>query len=151
METRKVKDDTVKLVDPERRHYTLPMKICVEASGKRSKLNPETINPLLEEFKSNLEEFKINEKDLLITVDTVDDFWFEERLSEGRVLFSWWLKFNIRDSSPNAVSRFNNEMRPMLARIIRNYSLKGKGIQLKVINSRFQGDFQEGHWPKERF
>jgi len=130
-------DDTVKFVDPGRTNYELSMKICVRATGKKSKLNSEDINPMLEKFKMNLEGFKIDEKQLLITVDSVDDFWFEERLEEGRILFSWWLKFSIRDGRADAVEHFNNSIRPMLTKIIRSMGLKENGINLKVINTRF--------------
>jgi len=144
-------DDTVKFVDPGRTNYELSMKICVSATAKKSKLNEKDINPLLEKFKINLEGFKIDERQLLVTVDSVDDFWYEEKLEEGRVLFSWWLKFNIRDNRPDAVEKYNNEIRPMLTKIIRAMGLKENGIKLKVINTRFPEEVAQGDWPKERF
>jgi len=144
-------DDTVKFVDPGRTNYELSMKICVEATGKKSKLNEKDINPLLEKFKMNLEGFKIDVAQLLITVDSVDDFWYEEKLEESRVLFSWWLKFNIHDGRADAVEHFNNSIRPMLTKIIRSMGLKENGIKLLVVNTRFPEEVAQGDWPKERF
>jgi len=146
-------DDEVKFVDPGLHNYELSMKICVEATGKKSKLNEKNLNPLLEKFKMNLEGFKIDERQLLITMESVDDFWFEERLEESRVLFSWWLKFNIRDSSDHmvAIQRFNDSIRPMLKKILGSFRLSEKGVNLKVINARFPEEISEGAWPRERF
>jgi len=144
-------DDTVKFVDPGRTNYELSMKICVEATGKKSKLNEKNINPMLEKFKMNLEGFKIDESQLLVTVGSVDDFWYQERLEEGRILFSWWLKFSIHDGRADAVEKYNNEIRPMLTKIIRAMGLKENGVKLKVINSRLPEEVAEGDWPRERF
>jgi len=105
----------------------------------------------LEAFKKNLEKFEISEPELLVAIDSVDDFWYEKKLEEGKILFSWWLKFNIRDNRPDAVGHFNNTIRPMLTKIIRSMGLKDRGVNLKVINSRFPEEVAEGDWPKERF
>jgi len=144
-------DDTVKFVDPGRTNYELSMKICASATSSKRKLNPQNLNPILEKFKSNLEQFKINEPKLLIAIDSMDDFWYEEKLEEERILFSWWLKFSIHDGRPDAVEKYNNSIRPMLTKIIRAMGLKENGIKLKVINSRFPEEVAEGDWPKERF
>jgi len=131
-----------------------------EVKGKK-KLDPETVNPLLREYRKKLEMFKIEETKSgggrsKIWVQLVEDFT-SEILNEGKtILFSHQLKINIFDSLPHGSDNYAHHLQVKLAEglgkiYVDNGLTYSQKIFIVTTGIKFSGGGRtSGRWPGER-
>jgi len=130
-----------------------------EVKGKK-KLDPETVNPLLREYRKKLEMFKIEETKSgggrsKIWVQLVEDFT-SEILGEGKtILFSHQLKINIFDSLPHSHNNYAHSLQVKLAEglgkiYVDNGETYSRKIFIVTTGIKFAGgERTSGRWPAE--
>jgi len=130
-----------------------------EVRGSR-KLIPEIVNPLLREYRRELESFKIEEKKRdgglsKIWVQLVEDFR-SEILGEGKtILFSHQLKINIFDSLPHSHNNYAHSLQVKLAEglgkiYVDNGETYSRKIFIVTTGIKFAGgERTSGRWPAE--
>lgn len=130
--------------------YDLVQHICFEITGQD--LNPSKVNPLIEEFHNKLDNFRYESHPFKIVPIAVDEFSFKE-IDSSKVIGSYQIRFEIIDMvKENAMFRKNNNIRPLITRLVKGIKVEGEkvygySISVKVINSRFDDEYQHGIWP----
>lgn len=138
---------------PARSNYEIFLEVALEAVRKNGGLNPDLVNPVLEQMRLKLDNFKIVEGPLKISADTIDDFNSEEDRARGRLLISYKAKFNVRDTGPLAAERFNNYTRNRLRTGLLALKVEGKaGVIVRVIDTCFQGELKNSqNFPQDKW
>lgn len=129
--------------------YDLIQHVCWQVSGKN--LSPKIVDPLIGDFHDKLDNFRYDSYPFRIAPLAVDTFMAKE-INSSKVIGSWMIKWDIVDlDKENSTFRMNNEIKPLITRLIRKMGseigMKDYRITIKIVNSRFQGEFKEGIWP----
>lgn len=135
---------------PETLRYEAIQHICWEVSGKD--LNPDKVNPIIHDFHTRLDDFHYKKPPFIIIPTAIDEFEIQE-VSDSLLIGSHQIRWEIIDTNfEGAISRKNNEVRPLLTREMMKIQVKGnirgsRRIVIRIVNTRFQGEFKEGEWP----
>lgn len=127
--------------------------VCFEVKGKD--LNPDKVNPIIQEFHIKLDNFRYKEPPLTIFPTAVDEFKIQE-ISDSLLIGSYQIRWEIVDlDGETAMYRKNNDIRPLLTREMMKIEVKGwergsRRIKMKIINSRFSDELKTGIWPNVR-
>ena len=135
------------------RSYELIQHISFSCRGKN--LTPEKCNPLLRQFRRQLESYELREGELFARPAVVDEFQ-GELVDSTWVLASQQIKWDISDSKEGWASRANNFIRQRLSKDMMGMKLDNgekytKRITITVEQAVFQGEPKVGRWVKEKF
>lgn len=126
--------------------------ICFEVTGKG--LNPKKVNPVLASFHEKLLAIRIKDDPWRIHPEVVDDLVIEE-VDTTKLIGQYTIRWSICDTDEAGwIDRKNNSIEPLLTNVIGKVRLDnngryGKRIEIKVMNSRFQGEVRQGRWPRD--
>lgn len=127
--------------------YDLIFHLCFEILGKD--LNPEKVNPIINEFHNKLNDFYYKSTPFIIVTTAVDEFKIRE-INNTKVIGEYQLRIEIIDvGREGAMDRKNSEIRPLISRLVSKIKVERglvSEIILKVVNSRFDDEFADGLW-----
>jgi hypothetical protein len=137
--------------------YDLRMEILYVVKGasfnERDERRVERINAFLREFREKIETLKAEEGSFTARVQRVDEFSRElvdmnTLLCSNHVLWTCW------DSREAWADNKNINVGPWLHKLVRSVSMDNgleyaDKLEIKVVDSIFQGEYKYGHWPPE--
>ena len=132
-----------------------------EVRGKH-KLVPDEVNPLLQQHRKLLEQFKIekteNDGKLSLKCWTQDvDEYNGELLDEKTLLFSHKLKINIFSPHPHTHNNYQHSLQVKIAQGLQEIRLENGGIysaKIVIVTTGIKfsgGERTAGRWPTEKF
>lgn len=128
--------------------YDLIFHLAFLITGKD--LNPLKVNPVIKEFHNKLDDLFYESFPFKFLPTAIDEFKIKE-IDTTKIIGSYQLRIEIIDvGGEGAMFRKNSEIRPLISRLVSRIKVErglASKIILKVINSRFNDEFQEGIWP----
>lgn len=128
--------------------YNFIQHVCFEVSGRD--LSPKIVDPIIGNLHDKLDNFYYESHPFKIRPMTIDGFMAKERGS--KVIGSWQIKWDIIDlEKEDAMERKNNKVKPLITQLVKRMGveigMKQFRVVIRIVNSRFEGEFKDGIWP----
>ncbi len=124
--------------------YELIMHICFSVRGRN--LDSRQVNPLLREFRKQLEDYRLEEGRIKARPMRIDEFQ-SELVGTDLAICSQHILWQIYD--PTGFGR--ERIQPRLLRDMRTQELENEGISIQMTDAHFQGSHRHGRWPRDEF